>query len=331
MVRHRAGFPSPRSPGDVKQSLRTGLPHLPGWIAAFALLIGWLACASPASAQELEPRAYTNLPIGLNFAAVAYGFSEGGVATDPSVPLEDAHIKVQTGAVAYVRSLAIGQMASKLDIIVPYSSLSGTARFAGQPVSRDVSGFNDPRFRLSVNFYGAPAVDLKEYAKLKPDFVAGASVQVVAPLGQYDSSRLVNLGTNRWTFKPDIGFSKKIQRLTFDMTLGVAFFTDNDNFYGGQHVDQDPIVSTQANVSYDFGKGIWASFGVTYYAGGRTTQDGVEKNNELGNSRAGLTVSFPINRYYSMKFNVSGGVSVRTGTNFRTVGVGLQYRWGAGL
>jgi hypothetical protein len=299
--------------------------------AAVALLLGWLAWLPSVSGQELEPRQYTNLPTGLNFAAVVYAYSEGGVATDPTIPLEDAHITVHTGAVAYVHSLAIGHMASKLDVIVPYSSLSGTADFAGQPVSRDISGLNDPRVRLSINFYGAPAVDLKEYAKLKPDFVAGASLQVIPPLGQYDPSRLVNLGTNRWAFKPDIGFSKKIQRLTFDMTLGVALFTDNDNFYGGKYVEQDPVVSTQANVSYDFGKGIWASFGVTYYAGGRTTQDGVEKNNELGNTRAGLTFSFPLNRYYSMKLNVSGGVSVRTGTNFRTYGVGLQYRWGAGI
>jgi hypothetical protein len=45
----------------------------------------------------------------------------------------------------------------------------------------------------------------------------------------------------------------------------------------------------------------------------------------------GLTVAVPIDRYYSIKFNASSGISTRTGTSFDTVGLVLQYRWGAGL
>jgi len=192
----------------------------------------------------------------------------------------------------------------------------------------------DPRFRLAVNFYGAPAGDLKAFAKYMaepPRTVLGASLQVIPPLGQYDPARLINLGTNRWTFKPDIGFSRRIKSFTWDMTFGAAIATDNDNFFGGKYVKQDPIYSTQLNVSYDFGKGLWVALGTTYYAGGQTTVDGVEKDNEIGSTRVGLTVACPLNRHYSLKFNVSTGISVRTGTNFDTYGLALQYRWGSGL
>jgi hypothetical protein len=287
-----------------------------------------------APAQELEPRAYSNLPIGLNFAVVGYAYSEGGLAIDPSVPIDDAHLQIHTAVLAFSHSLNIRGSSGRFDMILPVSDLSGTALVAGAPASRDISGLNDPRFRLAVNFYNAPAGDLKAFGKYMaqpPRTVLGASLQVIAPLGQYDPDRLINLGTNRWTFKPDIGFSRKIKSFTWDMTFGAAFVTENDEFYDGKTVTQDPLYSTQLNVSYDFGKGFWAAIGTTYYFGGQSTIDSVEKDNELGNTRVGLTVAFPFNRHYSLKLNVSTGISTRTGTNFDTYGMALQYRWGGGL
>jgi len=298
--------------------------------APLALLLGTLL-APVAHAQELEPRAYSNLPMGLNFLATGYAHSQGGLSTDPSLPLTDAHLKIDTGVVAYVRGVDLWGNSGKVDVIAPYSHLSGTALVAGQPRERVVSGAGDPRFRLSVNFYGAPALTLPEYPAYKQDLVIGASVQVTAPWGQYDASKAVNLGTNRWSIKPDIGFSKAFAPFTIDLTAGVTLFSRNDDYFGGQALDQAPLYSAQVNLSYDFGRGIWAALGATLYRGGRTTVDDAPKDNALSNSRVGLTVAVPIDRYYAIKFNASSGISTRTGTNFDTVGLVLQYRWGAGL
>ena len=298
--------------------------------SAAALLLGALF-APTAQAQELEPRAYSNLPMGLNFLALGYAHSKGGMSTDPSLPLTDAHLQIDTGVVAYVRAVDFWGRSGKFDVIAPYSHLSGTALVAGQPRERVVSGAGDPRFRLSVNFYGAPALTLDEYPAYKQDLVVGASVQVTPPWGQYDASKAVNLGTNRWSIKPDIGFSKAFAPFTIDLTAGVTLFSRNDDYFGGQALDQSPLYSAQANLSYDFGRGIWASVGATFYRGGRTTVDDAPKDNALSNSRVGLTIAVPIDRYYAIKFNASSGISTRTGTNFDTVGLVLQYRWGAGL
>jgi len=298
--------------------------------APLALLLGTLL-APVAHAQELEPRAYSNLPMGLNFLATGYAHSQGGLSTDPSLPLTDAHLKIDTGVVAYVRGVDLWGNSGKVDVIAPYSHLSGTALVAGQPRERVVSGAGDPRFRLSVNFYGAPALTLPEYPAYKQDLVIGASVQVTAPWGQYDASKAVNLGTNRWSIKPDIGFSKAFAPFTIDLTAGVTLFSRNDDYFGGQALDQAPLYSAQVNLSYDFGRGIWAALGATLYRGGRTTVDDAPKDTTLSNSRVGLTVAVPIDRYYAIKFNASSGISTRTGTNFDTVGLVLQYRWGAGL
>jgi hypothetical protein len=309
--------------------LKTSLRPFGAGVAALALLGSVLGPA--AQAQELEPRAYSNLPMGLNFLALGYAHSQGGLSTDPSLPLTDAHLKIDTGVIAYVRGIDLWGNSGKFDVIAPYSHLSGTALVAGQPRERVVSGLGDPRFRLSVNFYGAPALTLPEYPAYKPDLVIGASVQVSPPWGQYDSSKAVNLGTNRWSVKPDIGFSKSFAPLTIDLTAGVTLFSRNDNYFGGQTLDQAPLYSTQANLSYDFGRGIWAALGATFYRGGRTTVNDVTKDDALSNSRMGLTVAIPIDRYYAIKLNASSGISTRTGTNFDSASLVLQYRWGAGL
>jgi len=299
--------------------------------SALLAAAGLLGPPAPAGAQELEPRAYANLPIGLNFLAVGYAHSTGGLATDPSIPIEDAHLRIDTGLFAYVRSIDFWGRSGKFDVIVPYSHLAGTALVAGQAAERNINGFSDPRLRLSVNFYGAPSLTVREFRSYDPDWVAGASVQVSVPLGQYDPSRAVNLGTNRWSIKPDIGLSKSFGDFTADITAGVAFFTTNHDFFGGQKVEKDPLYSIQTNVSYNFPGGAWTSLGATFYSGGRTTANGVRKDDAIGNSRIGLTVSVPIDRSFSIKFNASTGISTRTGTDFDTLGVVGQYRWGAGL
>ena len=302
-------------------------------MVAVSIALAAAAClrVQPAAAQELEPRAYSNLPIGLNFLALAYAHSKGGLSTDPALPVEDAHLKIDTGVLAYVRSLDLWGRSGKLDVILPYSQLSGSALVAGQQRARDVDGIGDPRLRLSVNFYGAPALALPAFAAYRQDLVVGASLQWTAPLGQYDASKAINLGTHRWSLKPDIGLSKAFGAWTADLTAGVTVFGDNSNYLGGQTLEQAPIYSIQTNLSYAFAGGIWAALGATYYSGGRTTLNGLRKDDALGNSRVGLTLALPIDRYHSLKFNASSGISTRTGSDFDTLGVAWQYRWGAGL
>lgn len=300
--------------------------------AAAALARGVIVLTPAAvHAQQLEPRAYSNAPVGLNFFVAGYGHSEGGLSTDPSLPLQDARLRVHSGVLAYARAIDLWGRSGKFDLILPLSQLSGTALVAGLPIERHVSGFGDPRLRLSVNFYGAPALDLPRFAAYQQDLVVGGSVQVSAPAGQYDPSKAVNLGSNRWSIKPDIGFSKALGRLTLDMTAAVAILGSNDDFFGGQTRKQAPIYSVQSNISTNFSGGIWAALGATFYSGGRTTVDGVRKDDALSNSRYGLTVALPLNRNDSIKLDASSGISTRTGTSFDTLGMAWQHRWGAGL
>jgi hypothetical protein len=141
----------------------------------------------------------------------------------------------------------------------------------------------------------------------------------------------VNIGTNRWAFKPELGISKGLGPLTLELATSVSLYTDNPDFLGGQTRAQDPIYSVQGHVIYSLRSGIWLAVDGTYYTGGRTTVDGVEGNDLQKNWRVGLTVALPINRYNSLKLYATTGVFTRTGSDFDTVGVAWQYRWGGGL
>ena len=295
-----------------------------------AVLLLALAAAR-VHAQQLEPRAYSNVPVGLNFLVAGYTYSTGGLATDPATPLQNAELEIHAPLVAYAHSFDAWGKSAKFDAVLAAGCLSGSAEANGVPVSRDICGGLDPAFRVTVNFYGAPARSLAEFRGYRQDLIVGASLQVVAPLGQYDPERLVNLGTNRWTVKPELGLSKKLRTFTLEAAAGVAFFTDNDEYYVGRTREQAPIVSTQAHLIYEFAGGSWAAVNATYYAGGRTTVDGAKQNDELGNWRLGATLALPLDRRNSVKLHASKGLSVRYGEDFATVGVAWQYRWAAGL
>jgi hypothetical protein len=286
--------------------------------------------AGSGHAQDLEPRAFGNTPVGLNFLIAGYSYSEGGLSTNPALPLEDAELRVNTAFLAYAYALDVWGKSGKVDAVLPYTNLSGTASFAGETVERDVTGFGDPRFRFSVLLFGAPALSLKDFASFHQDTIIGVSLQVSAPVGQYDSSRAVNIGTNRWAVKPEIGMSKALGPLTLELSTSMAFYSRNDDYFGGSTIEQDPMYSAQVHAIYNFGRGVWGALDGTYYAGGRTTIDGVS-GDQLGSSRVGVTLALPVNRRNSIKLYASTGVSTRTGTDFDTGGIAWQFRWGAGL
>lgn len=282
-------------------------------------------------AQEIEPRAYTNTPVGVNFLIAGYAYSDGDLAVDATLPLTNAEIRSDFAVLAYARSLDVGGRSGKFDILAPYAWTDGSAEFQGEPRQREVSGWLDPRFRFSLNLYGAPALRLEDFSSWRQDLIVGASLQVRPPWGQYDDDRLVNNGTNRWSVKPELGVSKALGSWTFEFSGAVNFIGDNDDYLDGGRLEQDPIYSVQGHLIYGFASGIWLAADATWYTGGRTTVDGVPGDDLNKNTRAGLTVALPVDRHHSVKLYASTGVVTRVGSDSDIIGAAWQYRWGGGL
>ncbi len=297
------------------------------------LLTGFLSCSallygSLSPAQELEPRFYTNLPVDMNFIAVGFARSAGGVLFDPSIELDNADLVIDGPYIGYARSLGIGGRSGKVDIGIANVCLDGSADFEGQPASRSVCGWSDARLRLAINFIGAPALAMKDFVEYRQTLVVGASLALNAPIGDYESDKLVNIGSNRWAAKAELGASRTFQQWVLELTVSSTFFEDNDDFFGGLHREQKPINALQAHLVRRFASGAWLAADYTRYRGGETATDGLPNANLQSNARVGVTLSVPITRQQTLKLNGSSGVLTRTGSDFDTLGITWMYAWG---
>lgn len=297
---------------------------LRGVVPALALLL----LPTPSPAQELEPRLLTNVPVGMNFGVLGYAYSTGNILLDPAVPIEDLDSKLHVLAAAYVRAIDIGGLASKVDVVVPFAAGDWKGRVEGQDTARSVTGFGDPRVRLAVAFVGAPALPASDFATYEQGTIVGASVQVIAPLGQYDSSKLLNLGSNRWAVRSVVGVSQVVDAWTLEGYAGAWFFTKNPDFFGGSTVTQKPLVVGKAHVIYSFPRGRWLAFDLGYGIGGRTTIDGDVRDTRISTFRFGLTFAIPIGVAHTLRLVAASAVRIERGPDFDAFGTTYQYRWG---
>jgi hypothetical protein len=284
-----------------------------------------------AHAQSMEPLSYTNPPIGLNFLIAGFGYQSGNVLVDPSLPLKDVHATVDSAFLAYSRVMDFWGQSGSLTLVMPYARLTANGDVFEQHMSVERLGLADLSMRLSVNLYGAPALSLNDYSKYHQDTIVGATFQVTAPSGEYIPSKLVNIGANRWSFKPELGVSKAVARWTFEAAAAATFFTDNDDYFGGNRRHQDALYSVQGHVIFNFNRKMWAALDGTYYGGGRTSLNDNADNDLQRNSRWGGTYAYSLTPHHSVKAYFSSGVTARTGSEFRVYGIAWQYRWGAGL
>jgi hypothetical protein len=285
-----------------------------------------------ALAQSLEPRAYAASPVGLNFLVAAYSYSDGETAADTSTRLQNGQVRVHSLVFVYVRTLDVLGSSGSVGLAVPVADLTGGGTLDGSiEARREITGLADPALRLAVNFHGAPAMDAREFAAYRQDLIVGASLTLTAPLGDYDPGRLVNLGTHRWSAKPELGLSQAAGPWTIELSAGATWFTRNDDFFRGHTREQDPLYSAQLHFTRQFARGAWGALSVTYYEGGRTSLDGVARDDRQAGSRFGATFALPLARHQSLKLFASTGLYARTGTDFDTVGAAWQYLWGAGL
>jgi hypothetical protein len=291
-----------------------------------------LVAGVTAFAQQLEPRAYSTSPTGVNMAILAYGYSAGDLNFDPSLPVDNASARINSIAIAYFRSInALGRSAN-VTVALPYTfgHLQGDYLGVFLPIYR--SGMSDISVRFAINLYGARAMQLKEFASYRQRTNIGASIAVSAPTGQYDPAKLINIGANRWALKPEVGVSHAFRntRWILDAYAGAWLYTPNNNLNGLRRT-QSPIASAQFHLSYDFGRRLWAAFDANLFRGGRTALNGVKRNDLQTNSRVGGTISVPLTRRQSVKFAYARGAYTTIGGDFQTFSFSYQYLWGGGM
>lgn len=289
-------------------------------------------------AQDLAPRAYTITPRGSNSLTLSYTYNTGELLFEGTVPIENATGRLSVPVLAYYRAFSLFGRSANALAALPYGfgTFAGDVRDVGRSVDR--SGLFDAQFRLSVNLLGGPAMTLGQMRERKwqQKHLLGASLKLIPPTGQYDPTKLINLGSNRWTFKPELGYSYRRGHWIFDAYSSLWLFSENPAFLsnnaelhtGEQSQTQDPVVAGEGHVSYDVRPRFWVSFDMNFWYGGRTSVNGVENPKTLQkNSRAGLTAALPITRRGSLKLSYARGAYIRFGGDYQIFSAAWQFIW----
>ena len=288
-----------------------------------------LGCLQALSAQDLAPRAYVITPLHSNAITLTWSFFDGSISTNSAGPISGATGKYGVPTFNYYHSFSLFGRSANVLASLPYGvgNFKGTVLGAEREAYR--SGFADSVYRISVNLKGGPAMPVQKFGKWKQKVLLGASVRVVAPTGQYDPARLINWGTNRWSFKPEFGYSQRRGHWLLDAYAGVWLFTRNRAFFPGTSSQtQSPMGAIEGHLSYDFKPFLWASLDGNFWLGGKTSINGVQNPlTEQRDSRIGGTVSVPIAKGQMLKLSYSRGTFVRFGGDYQNLSVGWQYSW----
>jgi hypothetical protein len=281
--------------------------NLCGWCICVFLVLGMrFLCL----AQELEPRRWSHLPIGKNFAGLGYAYTKADIFFDPVLRVEDAEMEMHTWAFKYIRSFELFQKSARIGFTQGFQDGRWKGLVDGVSTSIKRSGLTDSAVRFAINLYGAPPLEGKEFAayrsKVDVETIVGTALVVQLPTGEYMDDKLINLGTNRYTFRPQLGVVHNRGRWSMELTGEVWMYTDNNDFFDGNKLEQDPLYTIQTHVVYTFRPGLWVAAGAGYGYGGESTVNGVEKNDRRGNLAWALSVGYPITPQLGIKVGYLG-------------------------
>ncbi len=277
-------------------------------------------------------------PVHGNGITLTYSYYTGSIDFNGAAPITGATGQYSVPSFAYYHSFSFfGRSANVLGVL-PYGVGNFEGLAFGQQKTAYRSGLLDTGFRLSVNLKGGPAMGLPQFVKWKQKTLIGASLKVIAPTGQYNPDLLVNWGSNRWSFKPEVGYSKRFEKKwLLDAYAGAWFFTTNQQYYSvpppPKPQSLSPVGSFEGHLSYDFKPFLWASLDGNFWFGGTATNGGITvPATKQTASRIGVTGSFPLTKrsakeQQSIKVSFSRGAYVRFGGDYTNVSVAWQYSW----
>lgn len=296
-----------------------------------ALLGLLLAIVGQVTAQDLAPRAYVITAVHSNAITITWGFYDGGVNLNGTIPIGNATGTYYVSTFTYYHSLNFFGRSANVTASLPYAVGTFQGNVSGQLKSIYRSGLLDSTFRFSVNLIGGAAMQPREFGKWKQKRLLGLSLKMLAPTGQYSSAKLVNWGSNRWGFKPELGYSERWGHWLVDGYAGAWFYTTNPTYFDvptPQPQSEAPIGSLEGHLSYDVMPRFWLSADGNFWWGGITSLSSIQNvaTKQIA-SRIGVTASIPINTHQSIKLSYSNGTYIRFGGDYQKVSVAWQYSW----
>ncbi len=286
----------------------------------------------PCFALEPEPRKWSHLPEGTNFGGVGYAYTEADIFIDPALLLEDVKMELHTWLGKYIRTFKLFEKSARIDLTQAYQRGEWTGLLGGVPAETSREGWSDSFVRFAVNLYGAPPLSGKDFvtyrSQVKTETIVGMALAVRLPTGENMKDRLINLGQNRFVFRPQLGVMHTRGKWTTEVTSEVAFYTDNDEFFNGNTLEQKPLYIMHAHLIHTFRPGFWAGTSIAYDYGGETTINGVDKDDTKQDIGWAFSLAYPINRSSGIKVVYIGTrTQESTGFDSDTLAIALSFLW----
>jgi len=301
-------------------------------ILTIVILLAIIVLPEPANAQDLEPRRWGHLPSGMNMVGLGYVYTDAFVYFSPFWKIKNTSARINSYAVSAIHTFDLVGKSARISFLLPFVSGRWEGDVDNQFEVVHRNGFSDPRLRLSVNLYGAPALKGTEYAQYRAQHmtntVVGASLAVSAPLGQYYEDELINISGNRWTVRPQIGAVHSRGAWSIELTGSAFLFSDNKNFIDNTRLEQKTMYAVQTHVIYDFKPGLWVSLSTAYGTGGRVYLENTKTPFEVDNWLWAASFGFPIGKTQSVKLTwISGRTQNDVGRDSDNLLLSWSMRW----
>jgi hypothetical protein len=295
------------------------------------VIFAW-AGAEICRGQQLEPRRWSHLPIGSNFGGTGYAFTGADIAFDPVLKLDQVTMEMHTLPIKYIRCFEFAGKTARVDWIQAYQKASWEGLLEGTPATTSRSGWSDMAMRLAINVIGAPPLRGEEFAAYRAETteetIVGLALLMQFPTGKYEEDKLLNIGTNRFTFRPQFGAVHRRGKWSSELTGSAWIYTDNDEFFDGNVLEQDPLFTLQGHLDYTFRPGLWAGTGLGYGAGNHSTVNSVKKDDRRQNLAWVASVGYPFSPRCGIKFSYVGVATlVDVGADMHTGLVAVSALW----
>jgi hypothetical protein len=267
-----------------------------------ATLIAVGALCSPQAQAQVPARFYWKTLSDSNAVPVIFQSLSGN--TNPFDPAHTispgASLDATLGIVGYARTFSLFDRAAMAALLFPMGHISGEVTVAGRTFNQSANGFGDPMIEFNLNVIGPPAQkDIPAVMRYEPGFSVDLLADLAVPIGEYDSTRPLNIGQNRWYGRFGMPTILQIgpwvpgERTTLEFLPAVWLFGNNDD-YVGQTMETDPLFQLDAHLTRDITEKLWASLDAAWYYGGKATINDVpgEKLNNIG---VGITLGYQIN------------------------------------
>jgi hypothetical protein len=279
--------------------------------------------------QFTDPRTYSESPVGLNQLELDYAVAHADASLDASLVVSGANLELNAGTAAYTRSFELAHRLAWVEAAVPFGSIGGSV--TGTRISGSVTGAGDASLEIATLLKGGPALSAADLASYMPTTIIGVSLTVTGPTGKYDPDKLLNLGSDRWSFKPQIAISHPFgreQKWQVDGYANAYFFTDNSAYRGREILRQEPLLGIEGHLSYSFTSDLWTSLDANYSFRGDTVVDGVDQQDSQKHLTIGTETSWSVTSRNSLVFVLAKSVMHDNAPDYKGVAVKYFYSWG---